>query len=294
MPSRSFVVEDTLTAIEKHSATFVVLSPPMVHAIAKALRERPIDTSSVQTIQIGGDAVTKDVLLRCSALFPQSQVCVVHGMSEGVAAYRWEFFDRPVSEVPFLGESTPVGYVASGSEVKLWDPVKQRIADRGEAAEMHISSPSIIQHYLYGRSESSFYEADSKRWFVTGDIAMMNASGLVYVLGRSKDVIWRAGKAIMPAVVESSIEKLTGQQACVVGIKHASLGQQPYAVVAEDLDSELDVITHVQAVFGPACVLSGVLSLRKIGLSQFPVNATFKIIRQDVEQALISALGWTS
>jgi len=83
---------------------------------------------------------------------------------------------------------------------------------RGEPGELHVCCDSIIWHYLGGASESSFYEDKKGRWFNTGDIAMMDNEGLVFILGRSKDMIKRAGVAIMPAAIESCIERYTDAQ----------------------------------------------------------------------------------
>jgi 4-coumarate--CoA ligase len=184
----------------------------MVHEMAAELAARPLDVSCVTKIQVGGDAVTKDILMKCAALFPRAHVCVNHGMTEGGGSFMWPFFKTPTADIPYFGEICPIGIVASGSVVRIWDPEKERIVKRGELGELHISSPSIIPHYLGGTSEKSFYNERGRAWFNTGDIGMMDRNGLVFILGRRKDMMKRAGVAIMPAALESSIEALTGAQ----------------------------------------------------------------------------------
>jgi 4-coumarate--CoA ligase len=213
MPSRSFYIEDTVTAIDTFGATFIVLSPTMVHAISDQIRLRSnINLKSVRTIQIGGDAVNKSVLLKCSTLFPGAQICTNHGMSEGVAAFKWPFFGLSISQIPFLGETCPIGIVAPGSTVRLWNSHRKRTTTKNEQGEMHIRSSSIIRHYLGGESEDSFYNDTEGRWFVTGDIATIDTNGIIYILGRSKDVIKRAGNAMMPGPLESLIQQYLGAQ----------------------------------------------------------------------------------
>jgi acyl-CoA synthetase (AMP-forming)/AMP-acid ligase II len=212
MTGQQFNVLDALKAIRQFSATFIVLTPPMVHEIAAEMSINPLDISSVKTIQVGGDAVTKGVLTKCSMLFPTANVCVNHGMTEGGGAFAWPFFSTPVSSIPFFGEICPIGAVAPGTTIRLWDTEKKCLVGKGELGELHISSPSIIKHYLGGRSEDSFHDDRKGRWFKTGDIAMVNRNGIVYILGRKKDMIKRAGVAIMPAAIESSIEAFTGAQ----------------------------------------------------------------------------------
>ncbi|KAH8711847.1 putative amp dependent CoA ligase [Phaeosphaeriaceae sp. PMI808] len=293
MPSRSFHIEDTIVAIDTFGATFVVLSPTMVHMIGDQIQSRPnINLKSVRTIQIGGDAVNKTVLLKCASLFPSARICTHHGMSEGVAAFRWPFFDMPVSQIPFLGETCPTGTVAVGSTVRLWNTEKQRAATMNEQGDMHIRSSSIIHHYLGGDAENSFYNDSEGRWFVTGDKAFMDHNRIVYILGRSQNMITRAGVGIMPGPLESLIEQFLDTQTCVVGIPDTQLGEAMYAVVKNrNGKTKEDIIQHINDCLGERYALDKVLALEELGLSEFPVNRTFKIIRRSVQEAISRSLG---
>jgi 4-coumarate--CoA ligase len=212
MTGQAFDAVGVTDAIRHLGVTFIVLTPAMVHDMATHLAAQPVDVGSVRRIQVGGDAVTKGVLSRCAALFPQAQVCVNHGMTEGGGSFIWPFLATPVSSIPFYGEMCPIGAVAPGSIVRIWDPKKMHVVGRGELGELHISSPSLIRHYLQGRSDDSFYHDASGTWFNTGDVAMADKEGLVFILGRRKDMIERAGVPVMPAAIESSVEAFTGAQ----------------------------------------------------------------------------------
>lgn len=212
MTGQGFSVGAVAEAIRQFGATFIVLTPPMVHEMAAELAARPLDVSSVKKIQVGGDAVTKGLLSKCAALFPRAQVCVNHGMTEGGGSFVWPSFETPASNLPFFGEICPVGAVAPGSVVRIWDTERVCVVRRGELGELHILCKSIIRHYLEGRSEESFYDDKQGRWFNTRDIAMVDRDGLVFILGRRKDMIKRAGVSIMPAAIESSIEAFNGAQ----------------------------------------------------------------------------------
>src|SRR3569833_487217 len=76
MTGQQFSVRDAVDAILRFRVTFLVLTPPMVHEFEAELTSRPLDVGSVRKIQVGGDAVTKGVLVRCAALFPLAEVCV--------------------------------------------------------------------------------------------------------------------------------------------------------------------------------------------------------------------------
>lgn len=215
----SFSIDHTVDAILHYKVTFVALSPALVHTIGKAFLSRGAkigDWDHVRTIQVGGDAVTKEVLGKCAALFPQAEVVVNHGMSEGAGSFTWPFQDRPVNGIPFFaGTISPVGVVARGARVVVWDSKRGAAARRGRPGKMLVCSPSLIRGYVGGEkndNEVFCQDRQGRRWMKTGDIALMDQDGVVYILGRSKHAINRGGFAIMPAVVESCVEKFTGAQ----------------------------------------------------------------------------------
>lgn len=212
MTGQEFNVKDALNAITMLHVTFIVLTPPMVHEMAVALAANPVDVSSVKRIQVGGDAITKGLLLKTASIFPRAQVCVNHGMTEGGGCFMWPFFETPISSIPFFGEICPIGVVAPGTTIRVWDTDKNSVVRKGQLGELHVTSESLIRHYLGGRSETSFYEDHGVRWFNTGDVAMVNEDNLVSILGRRKDMIKRGDFGIMPAALESSIAAFTGSQ----------------------------------------------------------------------------------
>ncbi|KAI0403083.1 acetyl-CoA synthetase-like protein [Xylaria palmicola] len=285
---RSFAVEDTIDAIRHHGATFIVLSPTMMHALEPVLADAA-DTNAVNTIHLGGDAVTKEALVKCATMFPRARVFINHGMSEGGGFYTWPFIDRDVSEIPYLGGICPVGAVARGARLRVWDSDRSSTAPYRHPGELHVSTDSLIRGYLGGVDGSSFYRDDERAlWMNTGDVGMMTEDGLVYILGRSKDAIKRAGIAIMPAALESSIAHFTGAQACVVAVPNPKQGHDPFVVLSSLQDFTQDQISdHVLQTFGGGYALGGLVSLDQIGLTAFPVNGSHKIMKSEVQRAVI-------
>ncbi|KAF2137731.1 uncharacterized protein K452DRAFT_235401 [Aplosporella prunicola CBS 121167] len=284
---RGFSVDDMADAIEKYHVTFIVLSPAMVHSIGQRLASRPFNVESVRSIQLGGDAVTKDLLIRCAALFPCAKICINHGMTEGGGSFKWPFFSTPTSNIPYFGEICPIGTIAPGAVVRIWDTAEGTVSKRDRPGELHLCSGSLIPHYMDKVSESSFYEDNNGRWFNTCDIAMIANDGLVYILGRKKDMIKRNGIAVMPAAIESCLEKYVDSQASVVAVPHPTLGHEPYAVLKSfNGKSEDDIRSHVLYTLGNDYELGGLSLLERIGLQEFPVNETHKVKKLEVEAAV--------
>lgn len=314
--SRGFDIDDLLEAVRRYGVTFLVLTPPMVHGLALRMKSSPVSLDSVKTVQVGGDAVTKDVLVQCAAMFRKADVCINHGMTEGGACFRWPFLGRDVGSIPFHGQVCPVGEVAPGAIARIWDADEGRVVQaRGQAGELHLSSDSIIKGYLSGDSASSFYEEGGRSWFITGDVAMMNGEGLVYILGRSKDMIKSSKGIAMPTVIESCLESYLGTQVslsarrsilspkllilcqtCVVAATLPAENMQvPFAVAGHfNGKTEDEISRYVESQLGKIYSLGGVVLLADLGLNEFPVNQTHKIDRAKLKRTVAKYLEKTA
>ncbi|MEC8194774.1 MAG: malonyl-CoA synthase, partial [Pseudomonadota bacterium] len=69
-------------------------------------------------------------------------------------------------------------------------------------------------------------------WFITGDLAKMDADGYVTIVGRSKDLVITGGFNVYPKEIESLIDDLDGVlESAVIGVPHADFGEAVVAVV---------------------------------------------------------------
>lgn len=74
-------------------------------------------------------------------------------------------------------------------------------------------------------------------------------------------------------------------------VPHPELGHEPFAVLSNcNGTTEDNVKSHVLQMFGQDYALRGVSSLEQIGLYEFPVNATHKIIKFQVEATVMEYL----
>ena len=76
-----------------------------------------------------------------------------------------------------------------------------------------------------------------------------------------------------------------------MAVPHPALGHEPFAVLSNLNEKEGDDIKdHVWRVFGEDYTLRGLSSLKQIGFHEFPVNATHKIMKFEVQEAVIKHL----
>lgn len=210
MTGKSYDVAEMVDAIQVHRPSFLALPPAMVYAIRQKMQRKPFEPVSGRFVQVGGDAVTRDCLSECTALFPQARVFVNHGMTEGAGSFMWPFFDTPLEAMPRFGELCPIGKVASGSTVRVW--CGSRVARRCELGELHIKGSNLLRQYMCGESEASFLNDEHGHWFVTGDTAMIDQDGVVFILGRTKDMVSRGSMVVVPAAIESFLHRRLKQQ----------------------------------------------------------------------------------
>jgi acetyl-CoA synthetase len=117
--------------------------------------------------------------------------------------------------------------------------------------------PSMFRGYLH--EEERYKKNFAGGWYLTGDLAMRDADGYFWFVGRGDDVIKSAGHLIGPFEVESAlVEHPAVSEAGVIGIPDPVAGEMVKAFVAlnpgykesEELRNEL--LGHARKRLGPA------------------------------------------
>lgn len=166
------------------------------------------------------------------------------------------------------------------------------IVPRGTPGELHIDSPGTIPHYLDNVSPQTFYKDGDRQWFKTGDTTIIDKDGYTFIIGRSKDIIKRAGVPITPLVIEGCLAAYTGAQVVVVGVDDETYGAVPYAILMQmNGKSEDEVKARVVELMGKDYALGGVVLLEKLGYEQWPLNSTDKVNKVALKAALLEFLG---
>jgi acetyl-CoA synthetase len=117
--------------------------------------------------------------------------------------------------------------------------------------------PSMMRGYLH--EQARYDKCFRDGWYLTGDLAMRDADGYFWFVGRADDLIKSAGHLIGPFEVESAlIEHPAVAEVGVIGIPDETAGELVKAYVAlkpgfepsEDL--RLDLLGHARKKLGPA------------------------------------------
>lgn len=153
---------------------------------------------------------------------------------------------------PYDGDRIPgkVGPPLPGIEARVADEDGQVLTGAGEIGVLEIKGPNVFQGY-WRMPEKTASEFRDDGWFVTGDMATIDAAGYVAIVGRSKDLIISGGLNIYPKEIESHIDDVEGVlESAVIGLPHPDFGEAVAAVVVGKAEGTLDETSVVAALRG--------------------------------------------
>jgi malonyl-CoA/methylmalonyl-CoA synthetase len=154
---------------------------------------------------------------------------------------------------PYAGarRAGTVGPALPGVEVKICDPVTGAEVAQGEVGVVEVRGPNVFQGY-WQMPEKTAAELRADGFFITGDLATMDADGYVTIVGRGKDLIISGGYNIYPKEIELVLDDQPGVlESAVIGVPHSDLGEVVLGVLVArrgevpDLEA---IMTQVQGV----------------------------------------------
>jgi malonyl-CoA/methylmalonyl-CoA synthetase len=133
---------------------------------------------------------------------------------------------------PLRGErrAGTVGPALPGVEVRVADE-EGRVLGAGATGVLEVRGPNVFSGY-WRLPEKTREEFRADGFFITGDIARIDADGYVTIVGRAKDLIISGGLNIYPKEIESVLDALDGvAESAVIGVPHPDFGEGVLAVV---------------------------------------------------------------
>jgi fatty-acyl-CoA synthase len=160
----------------------------------------------------------------------------------------------------------------------------------GRTGELWLRGPNITPGY-WNQPELTA-KAFTDGWFRTGDAAIRDADGFLFLVDRKKDMFISGGENVYPAEVEAALAALDGvAEAAVVGVPDERWGEVGRAYVTTTpgaVLTEADVLAHCRARLARYKVPATVVINRTI-----PRTATGKIQKQQLKAIAVEELGQT-
>jgi fatty-acyl-CoA synthase len=172
------------------------------------------------------------------------------------------------------------GRVLYGVEIKIVDDDGVTLPDDGEAfGRLLVRGPWVIERY-FKQAESAL---DSGGWFDTGDVATIDAHGLMQITDRSKDIIKSGGEWISSVELENAaIAHPDIQIAACIGVKHPKWEERPLLLAVRkpgrdpQQESVLSLMTKTCAKWQvPEAV---------VFIEEMPLTATGKIDKKPLRE----------
>ena len=174
-------------------------------------------------MHIGAQPVPPSLIQRWLTVFPHHQYDTNYGLSESIGPGCVHLGVENVHKVGAIGKA---GF---GWETKIVDENKN-IVERGQVGELCVKGPGVMKCYY--KDEKATNEVLGGDWLYTGDMAMEDEDGFIYLVDRKKDVIITGGENLYPVQIEDYIRKNNAvKDVAVIGLPDARLGEIAAAIV---------------------------------------------------------------
>jgi fatty-acyl-CoA synthase len=224
--SESFDARAVLEAIQAERCTALYGVPTMFISVLDCPTFPQTDVSSLRTGIMAGAACPIELMRRVVRDLHMPEVAIGYGMTEMSPIATMTAHDDPLER-----RVGSVGRVFPHVEAKIVDPVTHATVARGTAGEFCARGYSIMRGY-WDDSAATNQARDSASWMHSGDLAVMDDAGYVYIVGRIKDIIIRGGENISPREIEEVLLTHPAvRDAHVIGIPSAKYGEEVMAWV---------------------------------------------------------------
>ncbi|MFI1224917.1 MULTISPECIES: acyl-CoA synthetase [unclassified Streptomyces] len=239
---RKFVPDEVLRTIEREKVTSVSLvGDAMLRPLIDCLKGplRGTDCSSLFSVSSSGAIMSDSVRAEFQALVPTVMLLNNFGSSEsgfnGTAT---------ADSGPERGFRVQVNARTAVVDPVTYEPVAPgepgRIAQRGHVPLGYYNDPA--------KTADTFFRRGEERWVLLGDMATVDADGIVTVLGRGSQCINTGGEKVYPEEVEQALKSHPDvYDALVAGVPDERWGSRVAAVIQLRAGAEALTLERVQA-----------------------------------------------
>ena len=218
-----------LKAVSDELCTIVWLLVPWAQDILDSLDRGDLKISDFHLDQwrlmhIGAQPVPKKLIEDWKKYFPHHDYDTNYGLSESIG---------PGCVHLGVGNDNKIGAIGIpgyGWKVKIVDENRKEVK-QGDVGELAVFGPGVMVCY-YKNPEATAEVMDDEGWLYTGDMAMMDPDGFIYLVDRKKDVIITGGENLYPVQIEDFLHKMEAiKDVAVIGLADKRLGEIAAAII---------------------------------------------------------------
>jgi long-chain acyl-CoA synthetase len=217
-----------LDVIQKHRITVLFGAPTMYTAWLDTPGAEQYDMTSVRLAISGAAALAAEALSEFKSVFGVT-IYEGYGMTETAPTLT----SNRVAESPRPGS---IGKPLPQVELRLVDDEGEDV-ELGDPGEILVRGPNVFSGYWNDEEATSAAFLDG--WFRTGDVAVKDEEGYLYLVDRKRDLIIVSGFNVYPSEVELALmENPKTAEAAVIGEPHPYTGETVKAFVVLNDGSE--------------------------------------------------------
>jgi fatty-acyl-CoA synthase len=211
--------------IERHRVTAWTAPPAMLLDFFTNTETQERDLSSLALLSGGGAAMPEAISAMLAERYGLSYN-EGYGLTETASFLHANPLER--------GKRQCLGMPTQGVDSRIIDPESFAQLPHGEVGELVTHAPQVMKGY-WGDPEAdreAFLEIDGKRFFRTGDLALMDEEGYFFLRDRLKRMINASGYKVWPTEVENAMyEHPAIHEACVIAVPDGKRGETVKALV---------------------------------------------------------------
>ncbi|WP_313201137.1 AMP-binding protein [Pseudomonas sp.] len=264
-----------LETIERERVTRLFLVPAMINRLVNYPGVERFDLSSLKLVMYGAAPMAPSLVKKAIELFGPI-------LAQGYGAGETCSLVTVLTEQDHLVEDGDYQRLAScgrcyfETDLRVVNEAFEDVLP-GEVGEIVVKGPDVMQGYW--RAPELTAEVMRDGYYLTGDLATVDAQGYVFIVDRKKEMIISGGFNVYPSEVEQVIHGFPEVfEVAVVGVPDPQWGEAVRAVVVLKPGAQLEAAELIERC-GRA--LAGFKKPRGVDfVSELPKNPNGKVVRR--------------
>ncbi len=268
-----------LDRLERERCTGLAGVPSTFALLLNRSNLRQRELPDLRYVTQAGGAMSPALTRRLLEALPRTRLYVMYGATEAAGRLSVLLPDE------IAGAVGSIGRAIEGVELRVLGPDGREVGV-GEEGELVARGRNIMQGY-WNDDESTARVLD-ERGYHTGDLGRRDERGLLYVVGRLKEMIKARGHRISPKEIEDALsEHPLVHEAAVLGVPDELDGEAIVACCAPRAGCQLDDV-ELRAFLG-ARLPAHKLPRKFLLLQELPKNASGKIDKPALRERVATA-----
>ncbi|HJO59862.1 MAG TPA: long-chain-fatty-acid--CoA ligase [SAR202 cluster bacterium] len=241
---RQFEPLEWMALVQEERANRAMMVPTMLKMLMDHQEFEKFDLSTLEVITYGAAPMPLEVIKRAISKFPGTFFINAFGQTETAATITMlppedHVLEGSEEEIEKkLNRLTSIGKPLSDVDVRIVNDEGGDV-NVGETGEIVAQGPRLMKGYW--NQQEATAEALRGGWLYTGDLGYFDEDGYIFLSGRAKDFIKRAGEMVSPEEVEQVLHSHPSiDEAAIIGVPDIDWGERVRAIVVAKIGATID------------------------------------------------------